>query len=231
MGSMRRALASIALVVGASAARADDGGALFAGEGLYRPPIEWSTWIRAAYGRAHHDDDVLARSLAPPTPHTSSSHLLEVALGAEASLPVSPRGNMRVGGWFEVRGLSSSGLFAGAELVVTRIPRRLDMFFYEGHGILAVRAGASTDARTVSLAYGYLAPWWLEGPCKMRFYDIYTGVCEPRRERLARYMVGGRFVATVTSSTNESGEWSATFGFEFEPAAALRMLTIARDWY
>ncbi len=210
-------------------AQADDS-ELFAGEALFRPPVEWSTWIRGAYGVARPSVGTATRSITPAESDTAT-RVGELAIGLEASLPISPRGNVRVGGWFEQRGVSWGDAFAGAELVVTRVPRRLDMFFYEGHGMLAVRVGASVDRQSASVAYGYLAPFWLEGPCRMRFYDIYTGICASRPDRVARYMAGLRVVATITRPMRDSREWSATLGLEFEPVAAIRMLTIARDWY
>lgn len=212
-------------------ANADDAEELFAGEGLYRPPIEWSTWIRGAYGIARDHAAAVPRSISPSPAAVTSARGGELAFGVEASVPVSPRGNVRIGGWLEQRGMSIDATYGGVEVVITRVPRRLDMFFYEGHGMLAIRAGGSSERRTASIAYGYLAPFWLEGPCLKRFYDIYTGVCSPRPERLARYMAGLRVVATVTRDAQDSHDWSATVGLEFEPVAAIRMFTIARDWY
>jgi hypothetical protein len=199
----------------------------FAGEDLFRPPIEWSTWVRAGYGPELGARDVLERGLTltdpPPTGHW------EGALGADASLPVSVHGNFRLGAWVEAR--TDGSVFGGGELVVTALPRRLDLFLYEGNGILAVRAGRSRDAVTAAIAYGYLAPWKLEGPCRVRFFDIETGVCEPRPPRATRYMVGVRVVANVTRSLDDPREWSATLGLETEPLGALRAMLGLRSWY
>lgn len=205
---------------------------LYAGDGLYRPPIEWSTWLRVAYGTERTTQLAIPRSVGPTAPVTHDRHgTFDGALGIEASLPLSRHGDLRAGAWLEQRGLSLDATFAGVEAILTRVPRTLDMFLYEGHGILAIRAGRSRDDATASIAYGYLAPFWLEGPCRMRFYGIYTGVCHERPERTARYMAGVRVVATVTRGLDSPRDWSATLGLEFEPVGALRMITIARSWY
>jgi len=201
----------------------------FAGDGLFRPPIEWSTWVRAAYGIEYVAPAALERSTV--SPRIVRGEAWDLAVGIEASLPLSVHGDVRLGAWFEQRSLSTDGAFAGGELVLTRVPKKVDMFMYEGHGILALRAGRNTTSVTAALAYGYLAPYWLEGPCRMRFYDIDTGVCAPRPERTARYMAGVRVVGTVTRDLDDPRIWSATLGIELEPVGALRMMTIARSWY
>jgi hypothetical protein len=156
---------------------------------------------------------------------------VELGVGAEASLSLSPRGNTRLGAWTELRGFHARDAFAGGELVLTRVPKRMDMFAYEGHGILALRAGRSSTRATAAISYGYLAPYWLEGPCEVRFYGIRTGVCAPRPERTARYMTGVRIVATATRAIDDPRDWSATIGLEFEPVGALRMAAVRRSWY
>ncbi len=223
---MRAVVLVVAILGLAAPARAD----LSAGDGLYRPPIEWSSWIRAAIGGERTQDDVGARRTIGP-PRVSTATTYEVGLGVEASLALSRHGDTRLGAWAELRGLSTGDAFAGGELVLTRVPRRMDMFLYEGQGILALRAGRSTTAATAAIAFGYLAPYWLEGPCKQRFYGIDTGVCAPRADRTARYMAGVRVVASVTRSFDDPRVWSATVGLEFEPVATLRMLLVARSWY
>jgi hypothetical protein len=223
-----RMLAVAVVVLGlATPARAD--GEPFAGDGLFRPPIEWSTWLRGSIGGQRAADDVAARRIGPP-PMTTQTRW-ELGLGVEASLALSRHGDTRLGAWAELRGLSAGDAFAGGELVLTRVPKRVDMFLYEGHGILALRAGRSTTHATAAIAYGYVAPYWLEGPCKERFYGIETGVCAPRPERTTRYMAGVRVVASVTRALDDPHAWSATIGVEFEPVATLRMLLVARSWY
>lgn len=223
-----RLLLVLALLGFSIPVHAEDG--LYAGEQLFRPPVEWSTWIRAAVGGERRSGDTIARGAATHAEPTSDLHS-ELGLGLEASLSISPRGNARLGAWAELRGFSTDAVFAGGELILTRVPKRLDMFFYEGHGILALRAGRSTTEVTASIAYGYLAPFHLEGVCKERFYGIETGYCAARPESTTRYMAGLRLVGTVTRALDDPRSWSATIGVEFEPIAALRMLLVARSWY
>lgn len=201
----------------------------YAGEALFRPPVEWSTWIRGSYGATRVDEAFAARTLTPPTPRTEGAW--DFGLGIEASLALSKGGNLRLGAWSEVRGASVGDVFAGGELVITKVPRRWDMFFYEGHGILSARVGRSTTHETAALAFGYLAPFWLEGRCEERFFGIRTGVCEDRPKRHTRYMAGVRLVGTFTREIDDPRMWSATIGLEFEPVGALRMLLGLRSWY
>ena len=215
------------LLVSATAAADDD---LYAGERLFRPPVEWSTWLRGAFGGESVPANEAARTTAPAD-NVVTQRTWDLGVGAEASLSLSPRGNTRLGAWTELRGLSRDDAFVGGELVLTRVPKRVDMFLYDGHGILALRAGRSSTQATAALAYGYVAPFWLEGECKVRFFEIRTGVCSPRDPRTARYMAGVRVVATVTRTIDDPRMWSATIGLEFEPLGALRMLLIARSWY
>jgi hypothetical protein len=228
------ALAMLAIALAPPSAYADDGVGddhLFAGDGLYRPPLEWSTWIRAAYGAEHPGSPAYVARQVAPAPTTDVHGASDWGFGAEASLPVSAHGDARVGAWGEVRGFEARDAYAGFELVLTRVPRRLDAFFYEGHGILAVRAGRSSTRETAAVAWGYMAPYWLEGPCKVRFYEIETGVCSPRAPRLARMIAGVRLVGTVTRGLDDPREWSATLGLEFEPVGAVRANFAVRSWY
>jgi hypothetical protein len=202
---------------------------LRAGDDLYRPPIEWSSWMRVGYGVERSAPDLEARAITLPTTRATSSW--QGALGADASLALSIRGNVRFGAWTEQRGLAAHDAFVGGELVLTAVPSHWDEFLYDGSGILALRAGRSSTSSTAMLAFGWLAPWWLEGPCANRFYDIYTGVCSPRSPRIARYMVGVRGVVTLTRVIDDPRVWSATFGIEVEPLGALRMLLVRRSWY
>jgi hypothetical protein len=224
-----RTLALVLLLVTVARPAAAEDDHLFAGDGLFRPPIEWSAWVRGSYGAQTFRQQLAARTLSALSVETRG--IWDFGVGAEASLALSRRGNVRLGAWTELRGWAASDTFLGGELVFTRVPNRMDMFLYEGHGILSLRAGRSFTHATGALAYGYLAPYWLEGPCRMRFYEIHTGVCTPRPERTARYMAGVRVVATVTRALDDPREWSATIGVEFEPIGALRMMLIARSWY
>lgn len=203
------------------------GDRLIAGERLFRPPIEWSTWMRGAYRVASPgDDDVAARAVVT----RAGASPVDLGVGIEASLPLSTHGHARVGVWGELRGFGHEDAFAGGELVFTAVPPVLDLFLYEGSGILALRAGRSSTHETVAVAFGYLAPWKLEGPCAVRFFDIETGVCEPRPARATRYMVGIRLVATGTRALADPGDWSVSLGVELELAGALRTFGFT-SWY
>jgi hypothetical protein len=171
-------------------------------------------------------DSTAARRVIPVATRVTSTW--QAAAGIEASLPLSITGDVRLGAWAEL-GLDNA--FAGGELVLTAAPRHLEMFEYDGSGILAIRAGRGTSDLTASIAYGYLAPWKLEGPCAQRFFGIFTGVCEPRPKQATRYMAGVRLVGTITRAIDDPHVWSATLGIEFEPAGALRMFLVRRDWY
>lgn len=198
-----------------------------AGDELFRPPIEWSTWMRLGYGFAREPASIVARGDGVEPIHHYNFY--DVGLGVEASLPLSVHGHLRAGAWIERR---IDETFAGGELVFTAAPQHLNMFLYEvGHGILAVRAGRSATQGTAAIAWGFLAPWKLEGPCEKRFFDIYTGVCEPRPKRATRYMVGVRLVTTLNRAIADPRDWSATFGIEFEPLGALRATLAIRSWY
>ena len=262
-GESRRALLGCAIVVGSLAVgllptavaqaeptESDRDFALTAGEGLQRPPIEWSTWVGFGGGIGKPSDDGGNRRSAADTfgrPHhhhsSDSLGLLRSSLGVEASLPLSVKGHLRLGAWAELRGgRAGERGFVGGELLFTAAPSRLTMLFYQGSGTLGLRVGRSADAQTIALAWGYLAPWKLEGACRTRFFDITTGVCEARPPRATRYMVGVRMVATVNRSLGRDhdgsvdrsvGErgWSATIGIETEPLGALRALLGLRSWY
>jgi hypothetical protein len=227
MRGCTRVVLVIACVSWVSLAAAEP--ALRAGDDLYRPPIEWSSWIRVGYGVERSAPDLEARAITLPTMRATSSW--QGALGADASLALSIHGNVRFGAWTEQRGLTARDAFVGGELVLTAVPSHWDEFMYDGSGILALRAGRSSTSSTAMVAFGWLAPWWLEGPCANRFYDIYTGVCSPRSRRTARYMVGVRGVVTLTREIDDPRVWSATFGIEVEPLGALRMLLVRRSWY
>jgi hypothetical protein len=176
-----------------------------------RPLVEWSTWLRLGFGVAPAEPDTAARATMPPAPVEQAS-AWEAALGAEVTLPITDSGNLRVGPWLEARGTT---IVAGGQLALTAVPRSIDMFFYRGSGILALRVGGNTERGTAALAYGYLAPWKLWGP--------WSGA--------TRYMIGVRFVGTVTRAYGDPRDWAATFGLEFEPVGAIRYLLGIRSWY
>lgn len=180
-----------------------------------RPLVEWSTWVRLGYGVAHVESDAVARATAPSSPPAiERQRTFAAALGWELSLPLTRSGDLRIGPWVELRGFSEHPV-AGGEIVFTAAPKKLDLFFYEGSGVLAVRAGGNDRVMTGALAYGYLAPWDLFGA----------------QRGASRYMIGVRLVANVTRDLDDPRAWSATAGVEVEPFGALRYLLGIRRWY
>ena len=178
-----------------------------------RPPIEWATWFRLGFGMEDRRDETVP-PMTEPAPVTGQDTTWEIGFGAEATLGLTERGNLRVGPWFEVRGLRE--VVAGGEVVLTAVPKTIDLFQYRGQGVLAVRAGGNLDRVTGQVSYGYLAPW--------RLFD--------RRPRgPARYMIGARFVGTFTRAIADPTDWSATLGIEVEPFGALRYVFGIRSLY
>jgi hypothetical protein len=178
-----------------------------------RPVIEWSGWARIGLGTESQAPDGVARSSTPRPRRGERRTTVEAALGAELTLPIALRGDLRFGAWTEVR--TSSGPVLGAELQLQAVPNHLDLFGYDGRGILSIRAGGNAHVVTGAIAYGYLAPWKLWGP-----WDGAT-----------RYVIGVRAVASVTRSVDDPREWTATAGLELEPVGAFRYLLGIRSWY
>ena len=178
-----------------------------------RARLEWSSWLRVAYGSAPAPTTAAARVVGPVDPGADRDHGWEVALGADATVDIGADGDLRLGPWVELR--TSSDAMIGGELQITGLPRKLDMFWYEGRGVLALRAGGNRDLATAAIAYGYQAPWDLMHP----------------RHGATRYMIGVRVVATATQAIDDPRIWSATLGVETEPVGALRYLLGVRSWY
>ncbi len=182
-------------------------------EPVKRPAIEWSTWLRLGMGMRPHEVTAATRVTMPQPERRGQDTAYEAALGGELTIGASPAGDVRIGPWFELRGLHD--LVAGGELVIQGVPKKIDMFFYEGTGVLALRGGGNTHHLTAQVAYGYLAPW-----------DLF------RKTRSdTRYTIGVRLVASYTRSTADPGDWIATVGLETEPVGALRYLLGIRSWY
>ena len=177
-----------------------------------RPTVEWSTWIRAAYGLVDHGDPD-AQALGVVMPSGEPERGWEAAGGVEASLPIAKGGDLRLGAWAEAR--TSSYPVGGAELVIGASPAELDMFFYKGEGVWIVRGGGNDEVVTGAVAYGYRCPWDLYGP----------------QDGTSRYMIGVRFVASATRSIADPDDWTVSLGLETEPVGALRYLLGIRAWY
>jgi len=176
-----------------------------------RPTVEWSTWIRLAYGAAQHPQaDLVLRTVSPavePEPRW------EAAAGADASLPLGSHGDVRLGVWAEAR--TSSAPVVGGELLIGAAPAKLDMFFHRGEGLLIVRGGGNREVMTGAIAYGYRCAWKLFGPWRGR----------------TRYMIGVRVVAAATRAVADPDDWTMTVGVEAEPVGSLRYLLGIRGWY
>ena len=170
--------------------------------------LEWSTSIRLAGGIANRSVDNVPRTTQPVSLYEHDS-MLDAAIGIDATFPI-PTSRVRMGPWLE---LNPQGVFAGGELTIAG--GKLDMFFYNGEKVWALRAGSSMTHVMGALAFGYRCPWKLWGP-----YSDAT-----------RYMIGARFVATGTRSVENPNDWAVTFGLEFEPVGSLRYLLGIRDWY
>ena len=99
--------------------------------------------------------------------------------------------------------------------MVTQAPPDIDMFLYDGEGVLMLRAGVARTRAEAAVAYGYRCPWKLWGPYS----------------RTTRYEIGARLVLTATRSYTDPRDWSATLGIEVEPVGALRYLLGIRSLY
>lgn len=178
----------------------------------HRPAIEWSSWVRVGYGtEAAEASPGVARLVQPQAPERHGAW--EAALGADVSVPLARGGEVRLGAWTEVR--TSSLPVVGAELLVQGLPEHLDLFAFDGEGLLALRVGTNARVATAAVAYGYLAPWNLFGPWR----------------GATRYMIGARLVVSANQSLEDPDDWSVTGGVELEPVGALRYLLGIRSWY
>jgi hypothetical protein len=171
--------------------------------------IEWSTWVRLGVGVASQPPTATARAIEEQ-PRPGRGPAWETGLGVEMSLPAGRR--MRIGAWAELQNLEGMG---GLQLLATRAPADLDLFAYHGEGVFMVRAGGNRERATAAVGWGYRCPWKLWGPF----------------DRTSRYHVNVRFVASGTTSRVTPGDWTATFGIEFEPIGSIRYLFGIHDWY
>lgn len=210
---MVRTLAVMILVLSAGTAAAHPPPPMLAEEAPHRPAIDWSTWFRLAIGMEPTAAGSAARSTTPPPERHGHDAAYEAGLGAEATISAGLDGDLRIGPWVEVRGLHD--IVAGGEIVLQRVPKSIDMFFYKGQGVLMLRGGANTEHVTAQVAYGYLAPW--------KLFDAARGE--------TRYTIGVRFVASYTRDIADPHAWIATIGLEAEPVGALRYLLGIRSWY
>ncbi|HUQ02645.1 MAG TPA: hypothetical protein VM261_09135 [Kofleriaceae bacterium] len=178
-----------------------------------KPVVEWSTWVRVAYGAAPAPVEARPRVTSPVGEPDGRDQGWETAGGIDATIGVGDAGRVRIGPWAEVR--TSSDAVVGGELMIAGAPRKLDMFWYEGEGVLIARLGRNREIMTAAVSYGYRAPWKLWGPWRGK----------------TRYMIGVRVVGSWTRAVENPELWSATVGLETEPVGALRYLLGIRSWY
>ncbi|MBK9035462.1 MAG: hypothetical protein IPL61_30095 [Myxococcales bacterium] len=178
-----------------------------------RPVAEWSTWIRVAYGTTTTTTSPTQRALGTPSPAAGPEGGWEAGVGADLTLPIGRGGDLRLGPWIEAR--TDGAIAIGGELMVAAVPAKLNLFFYDGEGVLIARAGTDGTRVTGAIAYGYRAPWGLRHPSRGD----------------SRYMIGVRVVATATRAADDPHDWTASLGLETEPVGALRYLLGVRSWY
>jgi hypothetical protein len=113
------------------------------------PAIEWSTWVRGGYGKqtrvpANTAANAAARSVTPPMVESGSTG--ELALGADVTLGLTDRGNVRIGAWAETR-TTSSAVFGGEVLLAGF--RGLPRFG------AVLRVGGNRDVFTTAIGFGF----------------------------------------------------------------------------
>lgn len=178
-----------------------------------RPIVEWSTWVRVAYGSAPAPLEARPRVTSPTEEPDGRDQGWETAGGVDATFGIGRDGTLRIGPWAELR--TSSEPVVGGEVLLAGAPRELDMFWYKGEGVLIGRVGGNREIMTAAVSYGYRAPWDLWRP----------------RYGKTRYMIGVRMVGSWTRAVENPDLWSATLGIETEPVGALRYLLGIRAWY
>jgi hypothetical protein len=166
-----------------------------------RPSIEWSIWGRLGMGVATRHPNVLARSLTPPEP--ASSSIWEAALATDITLGIARGGDLRVGVWGELR--TSSGPVVGGELVVDGLPPHPDGGRLRKSATVVLRAGGNAHVVTGAVGVGFVGAW-------------------PRGDSWLRsgHVAGARLVASMNRSRDNPRDWSATIGLEVEPIGAVR---------
>lgn len=178
------------------------------------PLVEWSSWARISYEASQLPGGATTRTITPTQPTTPAvGDGWTFALGAEVTFPLDAHGDLRVGPWLETH--STNSIVVGGELQIGAVPRKLDLFFYDGQGQITLRAGANRELVTAAVTWGYRAPWALWGP--------WPGP--------TRYMIGVRFVVNATRAIEDRHNWSIGAGLEVEPIGALRYLLGIRSLY
>lgn len=183
-----------------------------------RPTLEVSSWVSLGGG---------ALTIASET-----RAVFDLRLGGDFTAAVGRKGDVRVGPFVEVASATFETVqtVGGVELFLGAIPRPLRMFYYSGEGVFSARVGGgwawrawggpaaeSTPVASVTLAYGYRAPFSLREP-ENEWGD------EPEQRSLARYMVSVRLWVNATVDLRDAPGWQLTGGIEFEPVGSFRYL-------
>jgi hypothetical protein len=159
--------------------------------------------------------------------------VFELRLGGDATVALRRDGDLRLGPFVEAATANFASVQAvgGVELFVGAAPRPLRMFYYPGEGVFTARLGAgwawrdhpaadarSTPVATLTLTYGYRAPFALREP-----RDEFTEDPEEPARPL-RYMTGARLWVGATVDVDGSSAWQLAGGIEFEPVGTFRYL-------
>lgn len=183
-----------------------------------RPTLEVSSWVSLGGGALTLGGETRA--------------VFDLRLGGDFTAAVGRKGDVRLGPFVEVASATFETVQAvgGVELFLGAIPRPLRMFYYSGEGVLSARVGGgwawrtwggsaaeSTPVASVTLAYGYRAPFSLREP-ETEWAD------EPEQRALARYMVSVRVWVNATVDLRDAPGWQLTGGIEFEPVGSFRYL-------
>jgi len=182
-----------------------------------RPPVEATSWLALA-GGARSDGDV-------------TRGVFDLRAGGSVTFNIGREGDHRLGPFVEASTATFASVAAvsGVEFSFGALPRPLRMFYYPGEGALSVRVGAgwtwrdaqpgaaSTPIASLTLAYGYRAPF------SLREYSSEWSR-EPDTRDAARYMLGARLWVNTTVDLAAPHAWQVIGGVEFEPVGAFRYL-------
>ncbi len=185
---------------------------------MQRPRVDYTAWLSLGGG-----------ALVAPSTHTG---VFDLRVGGDATFAVSGDGDVRVGPFVDVATATFAGVsgVVGAELFVGAIPKPLRMFLYPGEGTFVARLGAgwalrdgafgaatSTPVASLTVAYGYRAPFSLREPRDMV-------APEPGMRAPDRYMTGARLWVNTTVDLAGDPAWQLTGGVEFDPVGGFRYL-------
>src|SRR5262249_12760422 len=161
------------------------------------------TWVRGGAGIASRAPDVAARGVTQPMTETAGTG--EAALGADVSVSIARDGDVRLGGWGEMR--TTSGPVLGGELIVGGLPPRPYVSDFNGTGNVVLRVGANEHVIAAELGFGYAGTFARTDPWT----------------RVASQAAGAHVVVSTTYS-RDTHDWSMTLGLEIDPIGVARYL-------